>query len=52
MDRKVYVGNLERETTKEEVEDLFSKFGEIENCWIARNPAGFAFVVCHQSRVP
>ena len=50
MDRKIYVGNLDRDTTKDEVESLFAKFGELESCWIARNPAGFAFVVCVSPR--
>ena len=42
--RKLYVGNLADGATKEDVETFFSKFGEIEAVWIARNPAGFAFV--------
>ena len=45
-DKKIYVGGLAEETQKEELEELFSKFGEIENIWVARKPAGFAFVVC------
>jgi hypothetical protein len=28
-----------------EMEDVFSKFGKLVNIWIARNPAGFAYVV-------
>lgn len=44
--RKVYIGNLEKEATKEEVDELFAKFGAVESVWIARKPAGFAFVVC------
>ena len=49
MDRKVYVGNLDRDATKEDVQDMFSKFGELESCWVARNPTGFAFVVRHRA---
>lgn len=47
MDCKLYIGNLNTDATKEEVEESFSKFGEIEHVWIARKPAGFAFVVCY-----
>ena len=43
--RKLYVGNLSESTTKEEIEEHFSKFGKVAMTWIARNPAGFAFVV-------
>ena len=46
---KVYVGGLREDATKEEIEDAFTKFGDIENVWIARKPAGFAFVVCQRS---
>jgi len=42
--KKVYIGNLADSATKEDVEAFFSKFGTIETTWIARNPAGFAFV--------
>ena len=42
--RKLYIGNLADGATKEDVEAFFSKFGSIETTWIARNPAGFAFV--------
>lgn len=42
--RKLYIGNLADGATKEDVEGFFSKFGSIETTWIARNPAGFAFV--------
>ena len=45
-DKKIYVGGLREDSQKEEIEETFSKFGEIENVWVARKPAGFAFVVC------
>jgi arginine/serine-rich splicing factor 3 len=47
--RKLYVGNLEKEATKEELEELFSKYGKLESVWVARKPAGFAFLVCLKS---
>jgi RNA recognition motif-containing protein len=40
---KVYVGNCEG-VPEEELRDEFSKYGGVENVWIARNPPGFAFV--------
>jgi RNA recognition motif-containing protein len=43
--RRVYVGNLDKNTAKEEVEDLFTRFGKIESLWLAKKPSGFAFVV-------
>lgn len=49
--RKVYVGSLNRDSTKEDVEELFTRFGKIESVWIARNPAGFAFVVRHPIQI-
>ncbi|XP_078586447.1 serine/arginine-rich splicing factor 3-like isoform X3 [Branchiostoma floridae x Branchiostoma japonicum] len=44
MDCKVYVGDLGQSGTKHEVERAFSAFGPLRNVWVARNPAGFAFV--------
>ena len=41
---KVYVGNLGNNASKYELEDAFAKYGPISNCWVARNPPGFAFI--------
>lgn len=41
---KVYIGNLKNNTSKYELEDLFTKYGPLKNIWIARNPPGFAFI--------
>ncbi|XP_062528334.1 RNA-binding protein 1 isoform X1 [Bombyx mori] len=41
---KVYVGNLGTNASKYEIEKIFSKYGNIRNVWVARNPPGFAFV--------
>ena len=30
--------------TEEDLREAFSKHGEIDNIWVARNPPGFAFV--------
>ncbi|KAF0308266.1 RNA-binding protein 1 [Amphibalanus amphitrite] len=44
LECKVYVGNLGNSAAKNEIEDAFSKYGNLRNVWIARNPPGFAFV--------
>ncbi|CAA9999188.1 unnamed protein product [Nesidiocoris tenuis] len=41
---KVYVGNLGNNASKNELEDIFSKYGPLRNVWVARNPPGFAFI--------
>ncbi|KAF2361629.1 RNA recognition motif domain [Trinorchestia longiramus] len=40
----VYVGNLGNNAAKHELEAAFSKYGQLVNVWVARNPPGFAFV--------
>ncbi|XP_037090727.1 RNA-binding protein 1-like isoform X2 [Pollicipes pollicipes] len=44
LECKVYVGNLGNSAAKNELEASFSKYGNLRNVWIARNPPGFAFV--------
>ncbi|KAL1131796.1 hypothetical protein AAG570_011408 [Ranatra chinensis] len=41
---KVYVGNLGNNASKNDLEDVFSKYGPLRNVWVARNPPGFAFI--------
>ncbi|CAG0887931.1 unnamed protein product [Darwinula stevensoni] len=41
---KVYIGNLDRGTSKYDLEDVFRRFGPMKNVWVARSPPGFAFV--------
>eukprot|EP00808_Paulinella_micropora_P016944 g7149.t1 len=41
---RLYVGSLDRDTDKRDLEEEFSRYGRISNIWIARNPPGFAFV--------
>lgn len=48
-DVKLYVGNLSFETTKEAVESMFEKYGEVKDCFLptdrnTQQPRGFAFV--------
>ncbi|ESO95339.1 hypothetical protein LOTGIDRAFT_116827 [Lottia gigantea] len=44
LDCKVYVGDLGYGAAKQELEDAFSKHGQLKNVWIARRPPGFAFI--------
>ena len=41
---RVYVGTLDPNISKEQLEDEASQFGKVDDIWIARNPAGFAFI--------
>ncbi|MFZ4591583.1 MAG: RNA recognition motif domain-containing protein, partial [Ignavibacteria bacterium] len=46
---KIYVGNIARESTEDEVKDLFAKFGTVENFKLIRDVnsnllKGFGFV--------
>ena len=40
----MYVGDLGSGAAKHELERAFESYGPIVNVWVARNPAGFAFV--------
>lgn len=42
---KVYVGDLPKDANEKEIEKAFKDFGPIKSVWVARNPAGFAFVM-------
>jgi len=41
---KLYLGSLRPDITQRELEDVFSRFGPIDNLWIARKPPGFAYL--------
>jgi len=43
MPNKLFIGNLGR-VTKGELEDELRRFGRLQDVWMSRNPAGFAFV--------
>jgi RNA recognition motif-containing protein len=47
---KVYVGNLSEGASKADIEGAFAKYGPLLNCWVARNPPGFAFVEFEDGR--
>ena len=49
MAKKIFVGNLSFQTTENEVNDLFSQFGDVESCSIITDrdtgrSKGFGFV--------
>lgn len=44
IDCKIYVGDLARDTNEKDVERSFGYYGRLRSVWVARNPAGFAFV--------
>ncbi|XP_052066486.1 RNA-binding protein 1-like isoform X2 [Mytilus californianus] len=44
LDCKVYIGDLGYGAAKQEIEDMFQRYGPLRNVWVARNPPGFAFV--------
>lgn len=41
---KVYVGQLNELTDEKELRDSFERFPSLTRVWVARNPAGFAFL--------
>jgi len=42
---RVFCGDLGSRTNKFELEKEFDAFGPLVDCWVARNPPGFAFIV-------
>lgn len=50
LDTKVYVGDLARDATEKEIERAFTYYGPLKSVWVARNPAGFAFVEFEDER--
>jgi len=50
VESKVYVGDLPRDATEKEIERAFTYYGPLKSVWVARNPAGFAFVEYEDER--
>ena len=42
--QRLYFGNLDPQVTQQELEREVNRFGETKSVWVAKNPAGFAFV--------
>lgn len=43
LDCKVYIGNLNPNASKQDVETALSKFGQLKNVWLAKKPPGKFF---------
>ncbi|XP_071495630.1 uncharacterized protein [Diadema antillarum] len=44
LEGRLYVGDLNHDTTKEDIQREFGKYGRLVDVWMARSPPGFAFV--------
>ncbi|XP_055996814.1 serine/arginine-rich splicing factor 7-like isoform X2 [Ostrea edulis] len=44
LEGKIYVGDLSRDANEKDLERAFEYYGRLRNVWVARNPAGFAFI--------
>lgn len=42
---RLHVGDLNERCSQQELDRAFSRFGEIREVWMARNPPSFAFIV-------
>ncbi|KAI0985743.1 hypothetical protein GJ496_011068 [Pomphorhynchus laevis] len=47
---KLYVGDLKEDVTKEDLEKVFSPYGEIRQVWVSHSPPGYAFVDFEDAR--
>lgn len=47
---KVYVGDLPKDAREKELHQAFEYYGNLRSVWVARNPAGFAFVEFEDAR--
>eukprot|EP00887_Chlorella_sp_A99_P006175 scaffold3.g6175.t1 len=50
MSARIYVGGVPPDLQDRDLEDAFAKYGRVEAVWVARNPAGFAFVTMTDAR--
>ncbi len=46
----MYLGNLNPNVDKSEVQREFQKFGALADVWVARNPPGFSFLEFEDAR--
>ena len=47
---RVFVGGINGDVSKDNIEREFGKFGKLSNVWVAQNPPGFAFVTFEDNR--
>mmetsp|Transcript_87452 Transcript_87452/g.167682 ORF Transcript_87452/g.167682 Transcript_87452/m.167682 type:complete len:138 (-) Transcript_87452:111-524(-) len=52
MPMRLWIGNLDKSkpVDKSDLEDVFGKFGNVVDVWVARQPPGFAFVTFDDDR--
>lgn len=50
LECKIYVGDLAKDTSEKDLERAFNYYGPLRSVWVARNPAGFAFVEFEDNR--
>ena len=47
---RLFVGGLNDNVDRRDLEREFRVYGDVEDCFVARNPPGFAFIVYKKSR--
>jgi len=47
---KVFIGGLRDDANRYDIEDVFNKYGNVRDVWVARKPPGFAFVEMEDPR--
>ena len=47
---RLFIGGLNEGVERHDLEKEFSSFGHVEDCFVARNPPGFGFIVMEKSR--
>ena len=50
LQHKLFIGNIAESVTRGDLERAFSRFGRIQETWVARNPPGFGFVEFERRR--
>lgn len=50
MCSRLFVGGLDENTTRTEIEREFERCGPIKDVWVAKNPPGFGFLVFEDER--
>ena len=46
---RLFIGGLSDEVDRDKLEREFEEFGTVEDCFVARNPPGFGFIVMKRS---
>ena len=46
MKNRLFIGGLNDDVSRQDLERTFEKFGTIKDIWVARNPPGTYFFTC------